>query len=322
MASSSTGAELLGVDLRLSHRRGRHEPDHPAGVHPRRPSPSSSTTSPGHAHRRLRAEPELLLLERHGPRVLGHRPRRPPYLGQGDQGALRRLGAQPEAQVPHPDERPLAAAWEIAFNDIRTTLQTLYALFDNCNSLHTNAYDEAITTHRVVPPSISSSSTRSSTSRRAKTLQGSFIVEELCRSRRGGRDERVPLALRAWRRARRDGQIAQHSKIQEESLHYEHLKHAGELPIVVNTFLDSKGSPTSSPRSHSLDRGGEAVRHREPRGVPGPRRRAGASRSRRCRTSRCPAGTPSRRCSRSPRRQASGHVRGPLRVGGQYRRNM
>jgi methylmalonyl-CoA mutase len=61
-------------------------------------------------------------------------------------GALRRITAQPDAQVPHPDLGRSLHAQEIDFNDIRTTLQALYALFDNCNSLHTNAYDEAITT--------------------------------------------------------------------------------------------------------------------------------------------------------------------------------
>jgi methylmalonyl-CoA mutase len=98
------------------------------------------------AHRRLRAEPVVLLLERHGPRVLGARPRRAPHLG----AAMRhKYGGNERSQKLkyhiQTSGRSLHAQ-EIAFNDIRTTLQALYAIYDNCNSLHTNAYDEAITT--------------------------------------------------------------------------------------------------------------------------------------------------------------------------------
>ena len=99
-----------------------------------------------HEDRRLRAEPVVLLLERHGRGVRGDRPRRAPHLGARDARRLRRRRAQPDAEVPHPDLGPSAARAEIQFNDIRTTLQAMYALFDNCNSLHTNAYDEALTT--------------------------------------------------------------------------------------------------------------------------------------------------------------------------------
>ena len=144
-------------------------------------------------------------------------------------------------------------AQEIAFNDIRTTLQALYALFDNCNSLHTNAYDEAITTpteesvRRALAIQLIINK-ELGLSKNENPFQGSFIVEELTDlveeavmnefhslSERGG-------VLGAMER------MYQRSKIQEESLHYEHLKHTGELPIVgVNTFLDSKGSPTIVP---------------------------------------------------------------------------
>ena len=90
--------------------------------------------------------PVVLLQQRHGPRVLGDRPRRPPHLGGGDEEQVRRQRAQPEAEVPHPDFGRSLHAQEMDFNDIRTTLQALIAIYDNCNSLHTNAYDEAITT--------------------------------------------------------------------------------------------------------------------------------------------------------------------------------
>ncbi len=144
-------------------------------------------------------------------------------------------------------------AQEIGFNDIRTTLQALYALFDNCNSLHTNAYDEAITTpteesvRRALAIQLIINK-ELGLSKNENPLQGSFIIEELTDlveeavmqefhslSERGG-------VLGAMER------MYQRSKIQEESLHYEALKHSGELPIVgVNTFLDAKGSPTIIP---------------------------------------------------------------------------
>lgn len=144
-------------------------------------------------------------------------------------------------------------AQEIAFNDIRTTLQALYALFDNCNSLHTNAYDEAITTpteesvRRALAIQLIINK-ELGLSKNENPLQGSFIIEDLTDlveeavmkefhsiSERGG-------VLGAMER------MYQRSKIQEESLHYEALKHSGELPIVgVNTFLDDKGSPTIIP---------------------------------------------------------------------------
>ena len=144
-------------------------------------------------------------------------------------------------------------AQEIAFNDIRTTLQALYALFDNCNSLHTNAYDEAITTpteesvRRALAIQLIINK-ELGLSKNENPIQGSFIIEELTDlveeavltefhsiSERGG-------VLGAMER------MYQRSKIQEESLHYEHLKHTGELPIVgVNTFLNAEGSPTIIP---------------------------------------------------------------------------
>jgi methylmalonyl-CoA mutase len=144
-------------------------------------------------------------------------------------------------------------AQEIGFNDIRTTLQALIALYDNCNSLHTNAYDEAITTpteesvRRAL--AIQLIITRElGLARNENPNQGAFIVEQLT-------DLVEAAVLAEFRRISDRGGVLgamermyQRSKIQEESLHYEQLKHSGELPIVgVNTFLDSKGSPTLVP---------------------------------------------------------------------------
>ncbi len=145
-------------------------------------------------------------------------------------------------------------AQEIAFNDIRTTLQALYAIFDNCNSLHTNAYDEAITTptEESVRRAIAIQMIINHELGLAKNenpIQGAFIIEELTDlveeavytefnriSERGG-------VLGAMER------MYQRSKIQEESLIYEHKKHSGELPLIgVNTYLDPNGSPTIVPK--------------------------------------------------------------------------
>lgn len=145
-------------------------------------------------------------------------------------------------------------AQEIAFNDIRTTLQALLAIYDNCNSLHTNAYDEAITTpteesvRRAMAIQLIINREFGLT-KSENPLQGAFVVEELTNlveeavyqeflaiNERGG-------VLGAMER------MYQRSKIQEESMYYETLKHNGQLPIVgVNTFLDPAGSPTTQPR--------------------------------------------------------------------------
>jgi methylmalonyl-CoA mutase len=145
-------------------------------------------------------------------------------------------------------------AQEIDFNDIRTTLQALYAIYDNCNSLHTNAYDEAITTpteesvRRAMAIQLIINRELGLT-KNENPLQGSFIIEELT--------ELVEEAvlLEFDRITERGGVLGametmyQRSKIQEESLYYETLKHTGEFPIIgVNTFLSSKGSPTVLPR--------------------------------------------------------------------------
>ncbi|MBI5857887.1 MAG: methylmalonyl-CoA mutase family protein [Sphingobacteriales bacterium] len=144
-------------------------------------------------------------------------------------------------------------AQEIDFNDIRTTLQALYAIYDNCNSLHTNAYDEAITTptEESVRRAMAIQLIINRELGTAKTenfIQGSFAVEELT-------DLVEEAVLAEFDRITERGGVLgamermyQRNKIQEESLHYEHLKHTGEYPIVgVNTFLNKQGSPTVIP---------------------------------------------------------------------------
>jgi methylmalonyl-CoA mutase len=144
-------------------------------------------------------------------------------------------------------------AQEIDFNDIRTTLQALYAINDNCNSLHTNAYDEAITTpteesvRRAMAIQLIINK-EMGLSKNENPIQGSFIIEELT-------DLVEEAVLLEFDRITERGGVLgametmyQRSKIQEESLYYETLKHSGELPIIgVNTFLSSKGSPTVIP---------------------------------------------------------------------------
>ena len=145
-------------------------------------------------------------------------------------------------------------AQEIDFNDIRTTLQALYAIYDNCNSLHTNAYDEAITTptedsvRRAMAIQLIINK-ELGLAKNENPLQGSFIIEELT--------DLVEEAVYTEfdRITERGGVLGametmyQRSKIQEESMHYEMLKHTGEFPIIgVNTFLGKDGSPTVLPR--------------------------------------------------------------------------
>lgn len=145
-------------------------------------------------------------------------------------------------------------AQEIDFNDIRTSLQALYAIYDNCNSLHTNAYDEAITTpteesvRRAMAIQLIINK-ELGLAKNENPLQGSFIIEELT--------DLVEEAVMVEfdRITERGGVLGamesmyQRGKIQEESLYYETKKHTGELPIIgVNTFLSSKGSPTITPK--------------------------------------------------------------------------
>ena len=144
-------------------------------------------------------------------------------------------------------------AQEIDFNDIRTTLQALYAIYDNCQSLHTNAYDEAITTpteesvRRAMAIQLIINR-ELGLAKNENPLQGSFIIEILT-------DLVEEAVLTEFDRINERGGVLgametmyQRGKIQEESLYYETLKHTGEYPIIgVNTFLSSKGSPTLIP---------------------------------------------------------------------------
>lgn len=144
-------------------------------------------------------------------------------------------------------------AQEIDFNDIRTTLQALYAIYDNCNSLHTNAYDEAITTptedsvRRAMAIQLIINR-ELGLAKNENPLQGAFIIEDLT-------DLVEEAVLTEFKRINDRGGVLgametmyQRGKIQEESLYYETLKHSGEYPIVgVNTFLNKNGSPTIVP---------------------------------------------------------------------------
>jgi len=167
-----------------------------------------------------------------------------------------KYGANPRAQMLkyhiQTSGRSLHAQ-EIDFNDIRTTLQALYAIYDNCNSLHTNAYDEAITTpteesvRRAMAIQLIINK-ELGLAKNENPIQGSFIIEELT-------DLVEKAVMEEFDRITERGGVLgametmyQRSKIQEESLYYETLKHTGEYPIIgVNTFLSSKGSPTILP---------------------------------------------------------------------------
>ncbi len=144
-------------------------------------------------------------------------------------------------------------AQEIDFNDIRTTLQALYAIYDNCNSLHTNAYDEAITTpteesvRRAMAIQLIINK-ELGLNKNENPVQGAFIIEELT-------DLVEEAVYEEFDRITERGGVLgametmyQRNKIQEESLYYETLKHNGDIPIIgVNTFLNKSGSPTVTP---------------------------------------------------------------------------
>jgi methylmalonyl-CoA mutase len=144
-------------------------------------------------------------------------------------------------------------AQEIGFNDIRTTLQALYAIYDNCNSLHTNAYDEAITTptEESVRRALAIQliiNRELGLARNENPLQGSFIIQELT-------DLVEEAVLMEFERLNSRGGVLgamerqyQRTKIQEESLYYEQQKESGQYPIIgVNTFLSKAGSPFEIP---------------------------------------------------------------------------
>ncbi len=143
-------------------------------------------------------------------------------------------------------------AQEIQFNDIRTTLQALCAVYDNCNSLHTNAYDEAITTpteesvRRAMAIQLIINR-EWGLAKNENTLQGSFILDELT-------DLVEEAVLSEFDQITERGGVLgametgyQRGKIQEESIYYEHLKHSGRFPIIgVNTFLNEHANETAN----------------------------------------------------------------------------
>ena len=145
-------------------------------------------------------------------------------------------------------------AQEIDFNDIRTTLQALYAVYDNCNSLHTNAYDEAITTpteesvRRAMAIQLIINR-ELGLAKNENPLQGAFIIEKLSQLvEEAVYDEFARLSERGGVLGAMET-MYQRGKIQEESHYYEELKHQGNYPIIgVNTFLSKEGSPTLLPR--------------------------------------------------------------------------
>jgi len=152
---------------------------------------------------------------------------------------------------------------EIQFNDIRTTLQALYAIYDNCNSLHTNAYDEAVTTpsEESVRRSLAIQmilNRELGMTKNENMNQGSFIIEALT-------DLVEEAVLAEFDRLTARGGVRgamerayQRSKIQEESIYYEQLKHTGELPIIgVNTFLNPNPDPDGSLSNLELARATE-----------------------------------------------------------------
>lgn len=166
--------------------------------------------------------------------------------GANDRSAMLKYHIQTSGRSLH--------AQEIAFNDIRTTLQALYAIYDNCNSLHTNAYDEAITTpteesvRRAMAIQLIINR-ELGLSKNENPSQGSFIIEELT-------DLVEQAILEEFHKISERGGVLgamemmyQRNKIQEESLYYESLKHNGEFPVIgVNTFLSKEGSPTIVPQ--------------------------------------------------------------------------
>jgi isobutyryl-CoA mutase len=153
---------------------------------------------------------------------------------------------------------------EIQFNDIRTTLQALYAIYDNCNSLHTNAYDEAVTTptEESVRRSLAIQmiiNRELGLNKNENINQGSFIIEALT-------DLVEEAVLMEFDRITSRGGVRgamergyQRSKIQDESLYYEYLKHSGKLPIIgVNTFLNPAADDTETISKLELARATEA----------------------------------------------------------------
>ena len=240
---------LLGVDLGLSHRRSRRQPDQPAGVHAvQRLHLRRSLPGARHAHRRLRAQPVVLLLQRHGPGVHGDGPGGPPHLGGGDEGEVRRQRAQPEAQVPHPDFGPQPARPgdpvqrhpHHAAGADRDLRQLQLAAHQRLRRGDHHAHRRVSVRRAMAIQLIINREW--GLAKNENPSQGAFIIEELT--------ELVEEAVLAEfeRIAERGGVLGametgyQRGRIQDESMHYEMLKHTGELPIVgVNTFRNPHG---------------------------------------------------------------------------------
>jgi methylmalonyl-CoA mutase len=149
---------------------------------------------------------------------------------------------------------------EIQFNDIRTTMQALYAVYDNCNSLHTNAYDEAVTTptEESVRRSLAIQliiNQELGITKNENMNQGSFFIETMT-------DLVEEAILSEFDRITSRGGVKgamergyQRSKIQDESLYYERLKHSGEFPIIgVNTFINPNANDTETLSNMELAR--------------------------------------------------------------------
>ena len=230
---------FYSVHQRIPHRRSRRQPHHAAGLHAGQWLYLCGVLpQPGHGHQCLRSQPELLLLQRHRSGIRGNR--RVPRIWA--KAMDKKYGADERAKLKYHIQtsgRSLHAQ-EIDFNDIRTTLQALYAIYDNCNSLHTNAFDEAITTptessvRRAIAIQLIINR-ELGLAKNENPLQGSFIIEELT--------DLVEEAVMVEfdRLTERGGVLGametmyQRSRIQEESLHYETLKHTAEYPIIGST---------------------------------------------------------------------------------------
>ena len=242
--------------------------------------------------------------------------------------------AQPDAQVPHPDLGPQPARAEISFNDIRTTLQALYALFDNCNCLHTNAYDEALTTpteesvRRAVAIQLIINR-ELGLNKNQNPWQGSFADRIPDRPGGGGGLQGVRVALRARRRARRDGDhVPARQDPGRVAVLRDEASTTASLPIDRRQHLPVRGpTPPTSTRAPQLIRSTEeekqdqvaAVRAFQARNA----ERSGRGARSACSRWRPAAATCSPSCMEAVKVCSLGQISHALyEVGGQYRRNM
>jgi methylmalonyl-CoA mutase len=205
-----------------------------------------------HAHRRLRAQPELLLQQRHGPGILGDRPRRAPHLGRGDEEQVRRQRAQPEAQVPHPDLRPQPAR---AGDGLQRHPHHAAGPDRHLRQLQQPAHQRLRRGHHHADRGKRAPRHGHPADHQPRVGRGKEREPEPGRlhhrgtDRPGGRGRAQ--GVRGHRQ--RGGVLGametgyQRGKIQEESMTYEHRKHDGSYPIIgVNTFLNPHGSGVAS----------------------------------------------------------------------------